>query len=149
MSDVLDPDQICRDDACEIVGVHAKHKTLHDHHEIVVHHRPSTSKKQLWQRDDPEGLAEAVERATSLNYPKPISAIMRDVADDYGPVSERSVHRYVSRLVRAGRLVKLNLGMAFAAYIQPGSRLLRDRESLREYMLGTCDLHPTTKDAYA
>ncbi len=140
----FDPDAICRDENCERLDVHYKH---HVQQPPCVHHRPSAATTPLWQRDDPQALAEAVIRA--CNAPTHFQAVMRDVQDDYGACCERTVYRYLAKLVRAGELVKAEVDLAFAVYVRPKSRLLGDLDSLREYMLGLVEMHPTTKSAHS
>jgi hypothetical protein len=140
----LDPGLVCRDEDCTIVGVHRKH--LVRHRELKPHHRAATGARPLWKKDDPTALTGAVARATSRAFPTHFAAIHRDVQDDYGPCSERSVYRHLAKLVERGHLLKLDLGLPCAAYIRPKSRLLRDVPAIREYMLGVIEIHPTTKD---
>lgn len=163
MSEEWDPDQICRDDDCNRPGVHLKHPVLSRGRTVKVHHRPDPttvqlalpsdakpppdSKRAAWKRDDPKGLTEAVARATSRAYPTHIAAIYRDVQDDYGECTERTVYRHVKKLVERGHLIKLDVGLSFAAYIRPKSRLLKDHAAIREYLLGIVELNPTTKRA--
>ena len=113
-----DPELICRDDDCMISSIHARHPVLKKR-QPQVHHRPSTSQKPLWQRDDPKALTGAVARATSKAYPVTVTAILRDVVDDYGPCHERTVYRHIKKLVERGQLIKLDLGLQIHAYIRP------------------------------
>lgn len=130
----LDPSEICRDERCSRAGIHRKHliKTVH---EPRAHHRPDPNARPLWKRPDPNGLINSIARATSKAYPMWFSAIAREVRDDYGNVDERTIYRYLKVLVDRGHILKLDLGLQLAAYIRPGSRLLKDLDSLREYML--------------
>jgi hypothetical protein len=153
-----DPGLICRDDDCELNedGIHPKHSQRRKR-PPEVHHRPKPGGVlKIWQYADPPGVAESVEKATSADRPKVIWEIVRDVQDDYGSVTERTIYRHVRALVDAGRLIKLgnggggragsiNLRLPFAAYIKARSRLLADPDNLRDYMLGTYELHPATK----
>jgi hypothetical protein len=96
-----------------------------------------------------ELLAERVLAAVGKR-PTFMAWIQRDVRDDYGHVSERSIYRYVGRLIADRRIVKLDLGLTFAVYIDPTSPMLSDRSALREYMLANVDCIPTcTKEAFA
>jgi hypothetical protein len=147
MPEVLDPSEICRDDACPRVGIHRKHLTaLHAPPE--PHHRPT--RRPAWEQDDPEGLAASVLRATKMR-PVVISEIVRDVRDDYGTVHERTIYRHVRRFVELGVLIKLDLGFTFAAYIRPGARLLADPSSMREMIEGELDFNcaVTSRQRYA
>lgn len=133
--DTWSPSEICVDDACKRIDIHRKHLVMR-HEPPRAHHRPDPNKKPLWQRNDPNGLTGAVARATSKSQPKVISEIIRDVRDDYGEVTERSVYRHVKKLVERGHLIKLDLGLTFAAYIRPKSRLLKNPEALKDFVLG-------------
>lgn len=141
----LDPSEICRDEDCGRLDIHPKHPVLHRKCEARPHHRPS--RRAPWTQDDPDALGDAVERATSWAYPTHFAAIARDVRDDYGPCCDRTIYRHLSARVASGKIVKLDLGLAFAAYIKPGSRLLRDPASIREYMVGLVDQHPVGKNS--
>lgn len=137
MSLPWDPSALCRDDRCQIVGLHRPHLIR-----IIKpepHHRPSTSPQLPWKRQDPRGLVGAVMRATSKAYPVAFSSIMREVFDDYGSVTRRTIYRHVKALVERGRLVRYELG-GLAAYVRPRSRLFSDREAVREYMLANTDI---------
>ena len=149
MSEESGSGSICRDDNCDRLDVHPPHLVLNKGRKIVPHHRPNGLQRPLWQRDDPRGLTGAVARATSKSYPMLFSHIVRDVRDDYGPCTERTVYRHLRKLVQRGHVIKLDLQLAFAAYIRPRSRLLADPEGLRDYMLGTLELHPATKERAA
>jgi len=84
----------------------------------------------------------------SKSRPVHFAEIVSAVRDDYGSCTERTVYRHIRKLVARGQAVKLDLGLSFAAYIRPKSRLLRDLESLRDYMLGICEIHATTSERY-
>ena len=142
----FDSDEICRDDNCDRLDVHPKHE-INVRTNPRVHHRPSIAVTPLWERDDPKAMMGAVARACSKAYPMHPAAIVREVRDDYGRCSERTVYRYLAKLVHRGQLVKLDVGLAFSAYLRPKSRLLGDLDSVREYMLGIVECHPTTKEA--
>lgn len=171
MSDEIDPSTICLDEDCDREGIHRKHLVA-KRPPPEPHHRPS--RQPLWKQDDPQGLIEALIRTTSGGQPFKIDEIFRGVRDDYGSVSERTVYRYVNRLVDAGLLVKIeskrerrrressnysrhrivakiNLGLSFSAYIKPGARLLGDPEAMREYILGEIEFGKgcTGKQRYA
>jgi hypothetical protein len=149
MSDAWDSSEICRDDQCTRRDVHRKHLVA-GHAPPKAHHRPDPNKKPLWQRNDPRGLTGAVARATSKT-PKVIAEIIRDVRDDYGSVSDRSIYRHVKKLLERGQLIKVDIGLTFDAYIRPKSRMLKDVEAIRDFIEGeiewgrscTCDARST------
>lgn len=144
--DSFDPDAICRDDACGRTDLHPKHfvpRALAARHRPQAHHRPNAAavplappKRQNREPGAPRALTNAIARATSKSDPRQFSELCDRVRSDYGSAPDRSISRYLARLVERGHVIKLDLGLAFAAYIRPGSRLLGDPESLRELMLG-------------
>lgn len=142
MSDDFDPKHLCRDDDCDIEEVHLAHKRLR-RRPIAVHHRPNKNRRPLWQQDDPAALADSVLKSVG-EQPTMMQWIARDVRDDYGTVTDRTIYRHVRRLVQEAQLIKLDLGLAFAAYIRPKSRLLSDPQALRDYMLSNADCIPTS-----
>jgi hypothetical protein len=77
-----------------------------------------------------------VARATSKYHPRVFSEIYRDVIDDYGPVTLRTVHRYVARLVERGQLLKLDVEFDSFVYLRPKSKLASNFEAIRERLLG-------------
>jgi len=112
--------------------------------EVKPHHRPG--KKPVWQLDDPTALTGAVARATSKAYPTHFAAIVRDVRDDYGTVTERTVYRHIKKLVARGHIAKVDIGFAFAAYIRPGSRMFKTADAIRDYILGTVEMTACTRE---
>jgi hypothetical protein len=140
----LGQDQICRHENCDIEEVHAKHHVMR----ALPEPKPARpGKKPPWRQDDPEALTESVYKATSDAYPMLSSWIARDVRDDYGTCTDRTVYRHLRRLVAEARLVKVDLGLAFSAYIRPKSRLLADPQALRDYMLAQMEITACTKDS--
>lgn len=136
-------EQFCRNERCPIIRRHlVADCPLARRGTIVVHHRPKRD-APFSQREAPAVLTESVERAIG-EWPTMMQWIQRDVRDDYGNVADRTIYRHVRRLVKSKRVVKLNLGLAFAAYIKPGARMLRDREALREFMEQNADCIPNS-----
>jgi len=134
---------ICRDEHCDRMGVHPWHP-MGANREVKPHHRPG--KKPVWQLDDPTALTGAVARATSKAYPTHFAAIVRDVRDDYGTVTERTVYRHIKKLVARGHIAKVDIGFAFAAYIRPGSRMFKTADAIRDYILGTVEMTACTRE---
>lgn len=135
---------ICRDETCSVAGVHTvSFCTRSTRLDERAHHRPlKPGGKPPWKRDDPSGLMNSVARATSKHRPTHFSAIVNEVVNDYGTVSERTVYRYLKKLVERGQVIKLDLRLGFAAYIRPKSKLLNDLPLIREIMVNTVDLEP-------
>lgn len=145
--------EICRDDACLIERLHT---TKLCRFAFVDDRKPKRqrlaffrSKKRPWQLTDREGLIEAVLRAVS-DQPTTISWIARDVRDDYGQVTDRSIYRYVRRLVAQERLVKVEVGLHLVVYTKPKARVLREgRDGIRDIMLGLVEITACAKDSFA
>lgn len=143
MSDDWDPkNKICRDDDCDIDEVHLAHKRLR-RRSIIVHRRPKRHQPlaRTALPQEPDALSDSILKAVG-DYPMMMHWIQRDVRDDYGSVSDRSVYRYVRRLVEQARMIKLDVGLAFAIYIKPRARLLADPSAIRDYMLANADCLP-------
>lgn len=143
----IEAGSICRDDRCERKGIHPWHPI---DHEPKPHHRPKS--KAPWKIGDQKSLLGAVMRSTSARVPKWFQEIGPDVRDDYGPISDRSLWRAIETLVKRGHLLKVDIGLAFAAYIRPmGRKRLPGRldspEEMRDYMLGIVEIHPTTTES--
>jgi hypothetical protein len=153
MSD-WNPNKICRDEDCEITEVHGVHRRLL-RKPVLVHHRPRKNAPLASSLDDgrlpthKELLAERVFNAIG-DRPMMMQWISCAVRDDYGSVTDRTIYRYVQRFVQEAKIIKLDLGLAFAIYIRPKSRLLQDRVALHEYMMSNADCLPAcTKESVA
>jgi hypothetical protein len=139
---LIEPDlgQICRDERCDIEEIHAKHQIRCKREEDC-----GPKYRRPWSQPDRAGLAECVLRATSDRVPRWFQEITPEIRDDYGNVSDRTVMRVIRDLVKHGRLIKLELGLAFAAYMKPATRPVPGRlatfDEQRDYMLGIT--HPT------
>jgi len=144
MPEAWDPSEICRDENCLIVGAHRPHLVA-ERPPPTPHHRPKKrrpdelSNNAPWRQADPRGLRGAVARAIGKT-PKVFSEIVRDVRDDYGNVTERTVHRHLKALAEKKQMIKLDLGFTFAVYIRPKSRMLKNIEAIREYIEGEISL---------
>jgi hypothetical protein len=145
MLDDFEVDEICRDEDCEIVGVHPKHRRAR--RQPQAHHRPKPDAP--WKRSDRHALLTSIMKSTSGRVPKWFQEIAPDVRDDYGNVTDRTIWRGIKTLVERGHLLKLDLGLAFAAYMRPIGKkrpLGRlDETELRDYMLSVVEINPTTK----
>lgn len=149
MSEDLRADQVCRAEGCPFPGIHAKHRKGIVR-VVEAHHRPGGTP---WKAADPDGLAEAILKAVSERTPKWFQEIAPDVRDDYGNITDRTIWRGLRKLVDAGKLLRLDLGLAFSAYMRPvvGKRPAGSFDSvaeMREYMLGVVEIHPTKRESY-
>lgn len=143
MSKASELKRVCRNEHCTRVEVHAPHRVAK-----VAAPPPSRSTRPPWTRDDPRALTGAVARATSKAYPVHFAEIAREVRDDYGTCADRTVYRYLAKLVARGHVVKLDVGLTCAAYLRPKSKLIAAPDAVREYMLGVLEISPTTKHAW-
>lgn len=145
MPKAWDPSEICRDEDCLIVGAHRPHLVA-ERPPPAPHHRPKKRRpdelmfaRTPWHQADPRGLRGAVARAVSKT-PKVFHEIVRDVRDDYGNVTERTIHRHLKALTERKQTIKLDLGFTFAVYIRPKSRMLKNIEAIRDYIEGEISL---------
>lgn len=157
----FDLSSICLDDNCSKVEIHARHYVA-PIPETKPHHRPrkercssctwrgsasferigcprcgakteSIREVKPWQTHDELALVRAIATATSKAYPVTFSMIYRSVIDDYGNVDERTVHRYLAKLVDRKCLIKYDVRLPFAVYVRPGTRLSYDEICEYEY----------------
>ena len=116
----------------------------------VPHHRPLA--KPPWQQPDPSGLINSIMKATSVTRPKWFQEIAQDVRDDFGNITDRSIWRGLKKVVERGHLIKLDIGLAFHAYIRPSKKRPSGRpettDDMREYMLSIVEVHPAIRDSY-
>lgn len=140
MSKDWDPTKFCVDEECEIERLHPRHRRLK--RRPVLHHRPvpnaPLSIDQGGLPKPSELLAERVLNAIG-ELPMMIGWIQRDVRDDYGSVTDRTIYRHVKRLVQERKIIKLDVGLAFCVYMRPTSRYLHDHLSLYEYLTTNAD----------
>lgn len=124
----------CRDEHCRI-------KTRHAAHPIIESKgmRRARIKLNGWIDDpfepmdqvnrkkvnhSPLALQHSIVKATSLNTIKPFAVIMRDVLDDYGSVTDRTVYRTLPILIEQGRIVYLRPApKLYGGYLRAGSEL--------------------------
>jgi hypothetical protein len=124
--------EICRDDRCVRLEVHAAH-LLTTPEEAPV--RPSRGRRPVWQHPAPRALDHAIAKATSLIYPRHLDAIVQYVHADYGPCTSRAILRRLGRLVERGQILRIDLGRQLYAYLRPGSKLVGDVGLMREQIL--------------
>ncbi len=143
---------ICRDDACEVDGLHRRGRMCKrsENHAPRAHHRPLA--KPVWQQPDPDGVLESIKKAVPEIRPVWFQQVSSDVRNDFGDVGDRTIWRGLKKLVERGELLRLDLGLAFHAYIKPVRRGERvpcrlDPDEMREYMLSIVEIHPSMKDA--
>jgi len=120
---------ICRDDNCEKPGLHAAHD--------VPRQRVKSGARKKANDWDPDGLSETVLKVVcDTEWPLAFSDVKSAVLNDFGSTTDRAIHRHLARLEEKKKIMRLELGLAFAAYIKPSSRFLGDPDNLREHLLG-------------
>lgn len=156
----FDLSSICLDDNCNQIEIHARH--LVPVAPVKPHHRPkkvrcsscewrgsasferpgcprcgsaveAIREVKPWQVHDEISIVRAIANATSKAYPVTFSMIYREVIDDYGKVDERTVHRYLAKLVDRKCLIKYDVRLPFAVYVRPKTRLTYDEICEYEY----------------
>lgn len=132
--------RLCRDENCDRLGIHLKHKvTRKDNFHVK---EISKSDEVPWKRSAPMALDESITNAASVVYPKSFEAIMRDVEGDYGSLarsgdhasSMRTVQRRLRKLVSEGHILRIDLGRRLFAYLKPGSNMTNDLDLMREQL---------------
>ncbi len=138
--DAMDGAEICRDERCELVGVHVVGKHCVRARLREGHYRTRSRKHagQPWRAYNYDALHESVYNAVSMVEARPFSSILSTVENDYGTVCDRSVHRHLSTWRRSGEIVRMDFRGRIHAYLRAGSRLIADPELVLEQML---DLH--------
>ncbi|HEX7094665.1 MAG TPA: hypothetical protein VF183_02200, partial [Acidimicrobiales bacterium] len=132
--DHLDFINVCRDEGCELEDLHvpgtAGCGSAHGRRNIV-----NIAVGQL--------LRDLTFAQVTLRTPKTFQQIYRDVIDDFGTISERSVYRAVRELrndrrialiVPAGSRAVVHLEGIRGAYVRYDSPLLWQRDGLRSLM---------------
>lgn len=133
--------EICRDEECDLEGLHATGQCCGMRRRRRKE-RPLKTTQAPWRVADPAGLSEAVLRAVPPTLPTHFSAIYDGVRNDYGSVHERTVYRHIRKILRRGELIKVNLRLGFAAYIRPKAKLLADLSTMRDVVESMVDLEP-------
>jgi hypothetical protein len=129
MVDNVDPSSICRDDNCEKTDLHAAHD--------VPRRRVKSGARKKQNDWDPDGLSETVLKVVcDTEWPLAFSDVKSAVLNDFGSTTDRAIHRHLARLEEKKKIMRLELGLAFAAYIKPSSRFLKDPDNLREHLQG-------------
>jgi virulence-associated protein VapD len=117
---------ICRSEFCDRIEIHPAHPVLTPR-TPQVHHRPRPGAPLTRRRvaHDPCALTGAVMRATSTRYPRFFREIVRDVLDDYGMCSVRTIHRHINKVVERGHLLRLDFDLTQGSvYLRPKTKLL-------------------------
>jgi len=107
---------ICRDDDCEIEGIHKPHKVearKANSHQPRRRRDREPCTRPLWDLPAPLALDESIERAISDVHPKHFSMLVNDVENDYGSLGKNRksgyqlVHRHLRALIKAGRVLRV------------------------------------------
>lgn len=122
---------ICRDDDCDVIGVHPAHP-------IKATPKPTkgvfASGPGVWRKHSVPAITNAVARAVSPVQPRGIMAITHLVQNDYGDCNVRTIYRHLGKLVARGHVLRVDLGERLYAYLRPNSRYVNDIAYLREQL---------------
>ena len=94
-----------------------------------------------WEIPSGEALDESILRAQADHVPRLVVQILDLVQNDYGSLGEteasafRQLRRRIKRLVRAGAILRVDLGRQLYAYIAPDARLARDVDEIRSVIM--------------
>lgn len=130
---------ICKDEWCTIEGIHAPHP-VRQHKE-----KQPRSVREPWLLTSVVALDESIERAVCKLNVGSFGTIVNEVENDFGslgPTEEsgiRRVHRRLAELVRAGRVLRIDVGGRLFAYLRPKSRIADDLDFLRESIKSLMD----------
>lgn len=133
--------EICRDDRCQLLGVHVAGPSCIKFRgrESLYRTRSRRHATQPWRAYNYEALHESVYAAVSLSEPRNFQMIVSHVENDYGTVCERSIHRHLAAWRVSGEIVRMDFPRTRVhAYLRQGSRLLRDPDLVFEQII---DLH--------
>lgn len=131
---------ICRDETCSLEYAHPSHTFS-----LVAlpprgrPQRPWWTKTEpgAYARQDPTGLRQAMRRAFATDWPLAFRDVANAVRNDYGSVSQRTLHRCVRLFIEVERFIEeLDLGLACRIYIRSSSKRKNDIDDLREYIVG-------------
>jgi hypothetical protein len=95
-------------------------------------------KRHKWERgmDRPPSssmvLREVVLSKISYFQPKNTAEILQDVIDDYGPLDERSLYRYLKYLKDNGKIKSLISDTEIPSYLRTGHWIDREKPSVSQ-----------------
>lgn len=132
--------EICRDERCELLGVHVRgdHCVRLRGREALFRTRSRKHATQPWRAYNYAALHDSVYAAVSLTEPRTFAMILAHVENDYGTCCERSVHRHLSTWRASGEIVRMDFRGRIHAYLRAGSRMLREPDLVFEQIL---DVH--------
>jgi len=121
--------RFCRNESCDRLDLHLKHKVARKPPEPVSHGR-----NPEWLRPAPKALDHSIAKAVSKTYPRHFNAILQVVESDYGSCNYQTVRRHLRRLIERGHVLRIDLGQQLYAYLRPGSPLVNDIALMREQL---------------
>lgn len=77
-------------------------------------------------------LREAVLNKISYFQPKNTAEILQDVLNDYGPINERSVYRYLKQLKDSGKIKSIISDTEIPSYLRTGHWTDREKPSVNQ-----------------
>jgi hypothetical protein len=122
---------LCRDDRCELEGVHWRHKI----NEPAPKGRRIRSRRwqmEPWRLNCSDALRACVFASVSTTEPRNFATVLSLVENDYGSCCSRSVHRHLAQLRSERNIVRLDFPGNIHAYLKAGSRLIRDPDLVHE-----------------
>ena len=149
LNEVTNP---CRDDRCSRLWVHPEHEIRDSWSRGTIRvglwgwrrdplempkrrKRGSTTPRMAWQKHAYWCLEEIILSTVSQSTIRPFSMIYDNVINDYGSITDRTVYRYIKHLIGAGKLVRVQFDRRISGYLKTPTKLLADRESLREQLV--------------
>lgn len=134
-SGVIDVAILCRDESCDVEGLHLVHEV-----EPKRESKPRSCRAP-WLLPAPQALDDSIVRSVSDTQPKRFAALVDAVENDFGSLGMnresglRRLHRRIRALVDAGRILRIDLGNTLFAYLKPTSRIANDVSFIREAIL--------------
>jgi len=127
--------EICREDDCDIDGIHAPHSVR------TKKEQQPRSKREPWKlMNSPEALDESIMRVINRLNVASFQAIFHEVENDFGSIGatpntgDRTLHRHLVMLCRAGRLLRVDVGQRMYAYLKPSAKFAKDVEFVRDIL---------------
>jgi hypothetical protein len=137
------PVEICREDDCDIEGIHEPHEVR------AKKEQQPRSKREPWKlMNSPEALDESIMRVINRLNVASFQAIFHEVENDFGSIGatpntgDRTLHRHLVMLCRAGRLLRVDVGQRMYAYLKPSAKFARDVDFVRDILDNFRDTSP-------
>jgi hypothetical protein len=139
--ELLEPDLICRDEACQRLEIHAANSGCcirKPERDSDFRTKSKIYRGTPWRAHCHDALRESVYRSISAVEPRNFATIVSMVENDYGSCCDRTILRHLGFLKSFGKIVRMDFKGRIYAYLRAGSRLVNDPGLVFEQML---DLH--------